>query len=84
MLTHDRLLELHRELGDAPALSVYVDGNQHDPAERKKWRLQLEQGLAEARSTLSDAELAKGDLPRAEVEEGISQLKKTTEPWGAC
>ena len=56
MLTHDRLMELYRELADAPALSVYIDGNQHDPAERNKWRLQLEQGLAAAREGLSDGE----------------------------
>ena len=42
MLTHDRLLELYRALADRPVLSIYVDGNQHDPAERKKWRIELE------------------------------------------
>jgi hypothetical protein len=56
MLTHDRLLELHRELSETPTLSVYIDGDQHDPAERKKWRLGLEQGLAAARSALGNEE----------------------------
>lgn len=55
MLTHDGLLESHRELANAPVLSVYVDGNQHDPAERSTWRLQLEHGLAEARRSLAAA-----------------------------
>jgi hypothetical protein len=42
MLTHDRLVELSRELQHESVLSVYIDGNQHDPAERNKWRTQLE------------------------------------------
>ena len=39
------------------------------------------EGLAfyERLLTLSDAELGRGDLPRAEVEEGMLQLKKMTE-----
>jgi len=56
MLTHDRLLELYRGLSDKPALSIYIDGNQHDPAERKKWRVELEQGLTAARGTLGNGE----------------------------
>jgi hypothetical protein len=56
MLNHDRLLELYRGLSDKPSLSIYVDGNQHDPAERKKWRVELEQGLAAARSALTNGE----------------------------
>lgn len=58
MLTHDQLLELYRELADTSALSVYIDGNQHDPAERRKWRLQFEHGLSEAASDLHDDEHA--------------------------
>jgi hypothetical protein len=56
MLTHDRLLELYRELSETPTLSVYIDGNQHDPAERKKWRIELEQGLDAARGALANGE----------------------------
>jgi hypothetical protein len=56
MLTHDRLLELYRELSETPTLSVYVDGNQNDPAKRKEWRLALERGLATARDGLAQGE----------------------------
>jgi hypothetical protein len=56
MLTHDRLLELYRALAETPALSIYIDGNQHDPAERRKWRIGLEQGLESARAALSNGE----------------------------
>lgn len=56
MLTHDRLVELYRELQHKSALSVYIDGNQHDPAERNKWRTQLERGLDQARRGLTSEE----------------------------
>ncbi|HZD03960.1 MAG TPA: hypothetical protein VE173_03555, partial [Longimicrobiales bacterium] len=42
MLTHDKLVELYRELVDELVLSVYLDADQHDPAERAKWRKQLD------------------------------------------
>jgi hypothetical protein len=53
MLTHDRLMELYRELQDESVLSVYIDGNQHNPAERNKWRTQLERSLDQTRRQLS-------------------------------
>src|SRR5687768_13147630 len=53
MLTHDKLTELYRELEQKSVLSVYIDGNQHDPAERNKWRTQLEGALDQARRGLS-------------------------------
>ena len=59
MLTHDRLVELHRELAKKPVLSVYIDGDQHDPAQRNTWRTRLEHGLDQARSgprTVGDEE----------------------------
>ena len=57
MLTHDRMVELHRQLADTSVLSVYIDGNQHDPAERNKWRTRMEQGLDETRRSLTGEEL---------------------------
>ena len=56
MLTHERLLELYRELAGTPALSIYIDGDQHDPAERKKWRLELEGRLAATRNGLGNGD----------------------------
>ena len=55
MLTHDKLVELHQELATIPVLSVYLDGNQHDPAQRNAWRTELEHGLDEARRGLNSA-----------------------------
>ncbi len=49
MMTHQRLVELYRDLKDQPVLSVYMDVDQHDPAERDAWRRRLERAVAEVR-----------------------------------
>ena len=52
MLTHERLVELYKELRDDNVLSVYIDADQHDPAERNKWRIRLEKELSRCRKRL--------------------------------
>lgn len=52
MLTYDRLVKLYRALEDENVLSVYVDGDQHDPAQRDAWRTRLEAGVAAVRRRL--------------------------------
>lgn len=54
MMTHQKLVELYRELRDEDVLSVYIDSDQHDPAERSKWRKELEGLLAKRRSELAE------------------------------
>lgn len=49
MMTHERLVELYRSLKDEPVLSIYLDVDQHDPAERDAWRRRLDRELGEAR-----------------------------------
>jgi len=49
MLTHDQLAELYTDARDHTVLSVYIDGEQHDPAERRVWRTRLERAMAERR-----------------------------------
>lgn len=49
MLTHDRLVKLYRELEGQDVLSVYVNGEQHDPAQRDAWRIRLDSGIAALR-----------------------------------
>ncbi len=49
MLTHDRLADLYTRVRDVHVLSVYIDGGQHDPAERRVWRTRLDQALSERR-----------------------------------
>lgn len=49
MLTRDELVELYRELEDETVLSVYLDADQHDPAQRTLWRRRLDGLLSECR-----------------------------------
>lgn len=74
MLTHERLVELYRDLKDQPVLSVYLDVDQHDPAERDAWRRRLEREVGESRRGLEadggpvDDFQAAWDHLRAELE----------------
>lgn len=66
MLTHDRLVKLYRDLEDQNVLSVYVNGDQHDPAQRDAWRTRLEAGIAALRRQLESSEGEElGDFDRA-------------------
>lgn len=61
MLTQDRLVELYRELRDDRVLSIYVDGEGHDPAERRAWRTRMEQHLSELRRRMNGADGGEAD-----------------------
>jgi hypothetical protein len=41
MLSQDEVLRLHADLGDRKVLSVYINGEETDPAERRAWRIRL-------------------------------------------
>ena len=67
MLTHDRLVKLYRDLEHQNVLSVYVNGDQHDPAQRDAWRTRLESGIAALRRRIesSDGDGQIGDFDLA-------------------
>lgn len=50
MLNRDQLIDLYRTHRDQSVLSVYVDGDGHDPAQRRAWTVELEQRLTRERS----------------------------------
>jgi len=52
MLTHEKLVDLYRELRQDKVLSVYLDVDQHDPAERNTWRIRLDQQVSRTRKAL--------------------------------
>src|SRR5690606_19044055 len=72
MLNRERLIELYRELRDQNVLSVYIDGDGRDPAERRVWALELERGLdrerdridADKRDQLEAFDRARGHVMR--------------------
>lgn len=55
MLSYADLITLEPSLRRSHVLSVYVEGQTDDPAQRDRWRLQLEQALEAERSRLADA-----------------------------
>ena len=69
MLNLDRLSQLHRSLRDEPVLSVYLNIDQHDPAQRSAWRTQLDNMLTGLRR---DLEFQDGGSP--EYEAALKQL----------
>lgn len=78
MLTRERLTGLHRDLKDTHVLSVYLDADQHDPAQRGAWRTRLDAGLSGLQKSLEeeggDVEgflAAKGRLERVLKEDGF-------------
>lgn len=61
MLNREKLIELYRTLRDRDVLSVYVDGDGKDPAERRVWSLELERGLDRERARIREE--APDELP---------------------
>ena len=59
MLNRDQLIDLYRKHRNESVLSVYVDGDGHDPAERRAWARALEQEIARERARV-EAELSGG------------------------
>jgi hypothetical protein len=55
MLTRERLVELFQNLRDREVLSVYVDADQRDPAQRDAWRVHLEGEISRLRRGLEQA-----------------------------
>lgn len=76
MMSPDELMELYSTHQEAMVLSVYIDADQHDPAERDSWRVRLRHGMSAIREELSDqsrdeqrAFAAAEELLEAKIEE---------------
>ncbi|MEJ2204551.1 MAG: hypothetical protein P8170_10610 [Gemmatimonadota bacterium] len=54
MLTREKLVDLFQELKDEDVLSVYVDADEHDPANRDAWRIRLEGDVTQLRRQLEE------------------------------
>jgi hypothetical protein len=55
MLTYEELVELERSLRDRTVLSVYINGEVRDPADRRRWRVDLRHALDAIEARLADA-----------------------------
>ena len=49
MLNREQLESLYKDLRETMVLSVYIDGGQSDPANRRAWRTVVERGLSDER-----------------------------------
>ena len=77
MLDHDALMELYRELEHRKVLSVYLDADQHDPAERNKWRVRLEHEVNRIRRELE------GESERVDFDQAWLRLREPLESFDA-
>ena len=78
MLTRAELEGLYKDLRQAKVLSVYVDGSQSDPADRRIWRTVLDGALVEERRRVeaeSPDDLPAFDAARALVDRGLAEHK---------
>ncbi|MDP2958531.1 MAG: hypothetical protein Q8N53_19045 [Longimicrobiales bacterium] len=74
MLTREKLVELFQELRSRDVLSVYVDADQRDPAQRDAWRVHLDGEITRLRRSLEqlgEADLAGFDAAWALVAERL-------------
>lgn len=79
MLSHEKLVDLYRELRDRDVLSVYLDADQRDPADRKVWRKRLTREVSAQRDALADDE--DGDLEA--FERALALLEEKLDPHDA-
>jgi hypothetical protein len=77
MLNRDQLIDLYRKHRNESVLSVYVDGDGHDPAERRTWARALEQEIARERARVeaeAPSELDAFDRARALVDDRLARF----------
>jgi len=70
MLTSEQLIALYRDLRSTPVLSVYIDADQHDPAHRSAWRVQLDNQIRDLRRILA----GDGDAVPEGFEEAVGHV----------
>lgn len=72
MLTRERFRQLYRALRDEPVLSLYLEADQHDPAQRSQWRTRLRNEVSRLRDELrareEDTEALDNAVARLEAE----------------
>lgn len=76
MLTHDELMEFYRQLHGEHVLSVYLNADQHDPAERNRWRTALSHQLDAIRKSLGADE-------RKPFEEAVNRVHEELDGFEA-
>jgi len=68
MLNHEEVLRLHHDLAEQRVLSVYLNAEESDPAERRAWRIRLNGMLKELQAGLTGAPPEEREAARSAVE----------------
>jgi len=79
MLTREKLNELYRELREETVLSIYLDGEGDDPADRKVWRRKLEHEVDAVRARMEGEPAEERDR----FEEALSRLMEGIDDFEA-
>lgn len=74
MLTYNELVDLEHSLGEQIVLSVYINGEEKDPAKRKRWRIDLRNSLDEIEPKLAGASHDEREGFRTSREKAQNQL----------
>jgi len=77
MLDRAHLVQLYRELRDLPVLSVYLDVDQHDPAQRRAWKVRLDREASLEGKRIAEA----GGDPSA-FQAALSHIEETLRDQG--
>lgn len=67
MLSRTELLDLREHLADRPVLSLYLDAEQSDPAERRAWRIRLNHLLKDLEDELAARSSSELEAARAAI-----------------
>lgn len=68
MLSHEEVLRLHNDLGKRMVLSVYLNAEESDPAERRAWRVRLNGMLKEQADGWAGGSSEEGKAARSAVD----------------
>lgn len=79
MLTREKLNELYRELREEMVLSIYLDGEGNDPADRKVWRRKLEHEIDAVRARVEEEPAEE----RERFQEALSRLMERIDDFEA-
>ncbi|NIP58598.1 MAG: hypothetical protein GWM92_09930 [Gemmatimonadetes bacterium] len=79
MLTREKLNELYRELREEMVLSIYLDGEGDDPADRKVWRRKLDHEIDAVRARMEGEPAEERDR----FDEALSRLMERIDDFEA-
>lgn len=75
MLTQDQVVRLHHDIGDRRVLSVYIDAQDDDPAQKREWRVRLRHMVATLADNQDPEERASSEEALGRIESELSSVR---------